>query len=77
MQRLSRIIGFGYIAICLAALIGSAVGLPLGYAPLKLKLGPAGQPVVVTIWYGTEKEAWLKDAVARFEAINPMLGNRQ
>src|SRR5262245_40480507 len=76
MQRLSRIVGLGYIMICLAALIGTALGLPLGYAPLKLKLGPAGQPAVVTLWYRTEKEAWLKDAVARFEASNPMLGNR-
>lgn len=76
MQRLSRLVGLGYIMICLAALISTAFGVPVGYAPLPLRIGPAGQPIVVTIWYGTEKEAWLKEAVVRFAATNPTYRGR-
>lgn len=76
MHRLARPIGLAYIIICLAALGGTALGLPLGYAPFPLRIGPPAQPITVTIWYGTEKEAWLKDAAARFAATSPTLRNR-
>ena len=76
MQRLARLIAIGYVLICLTALVATAVRGPLGYAPFPLPIGPARTPVVVTLWYGTEKEAWLKDAVARFAATNPTLDGR-
>ena len=66
MRHLSRIIGIGYLLICVAALIGTAFVGPLGYAPFPLPIGPARTPVVVTVWYGTEKEVWLKEAVTRY-----------
>ncbi len=74
MQRLSRIVGLGYIAICLATLAGTVLFGPLGYAPLPLVAGPARAPIVVTIWYGTEKKEWLEAARTRFEATQPVLG---
>lgn len=76
MQRLTRIIALGYIAICLIALAGRALVGPLGYAPLPLIAGPARAPVVVTIWYGSEKQAWLEEAQRRFTASQPTTGGR-
>jgi hypothetical protein len=76
MQRLSRLVGLGYILICLAALVSTALGARVGYAPLPLRIGPAAQPIVVTVWYGTEKEAWLKEAVTRFAATAPSYDGR-
>jgi Bacterial extracellular solute-binding protein len=76
MRRLSRIIAIGYFLVCLATLVGTALVGPLGYAPFPLPIGPARTPVVVTFWYGTEKEAWLKEAVTRYEATAPTLNGR-
>ncbi|GIW01628.1 substrate-binding domain-containing protein [Roseiflexus sp.] len=76
MQPITRAIGFGYLLICLLALIASAFVGPVGYAPFPLPIGPAQEPVVVTIWYGTEKKLWLEDAAQRFAATNPRVGNR-
>ena len=50
MQRLARIVGFGYLAICLAVLGGSFVLGPLGYAPFPLVAARARPPIVLTIW---------------------------
>lgn len=69
MQPLARMIGLGYLALCLLMLAVKAfVPLPgaLGYAPLALPIGPALQPVELVIWYGTEKEVWLQEAARRF-----------
>ncbi len=76
MQPITRAIGFGYLLICLLALLATAFIGPVGYAPLPLPVGPAQEPVVVTIWYGTEKKLWLEDAAQRFAATNPRVGNR-
>jgi hypothetical protein len=76
MQRLVRIIAWGYITICLATLAATAVIGPLGYAPFALRLGPAATPIQLTIWYGTEKEAWLTEAATRFAATNPTVNGR-
>jgi ABC-type Fe3+ transport system substrate-binding protein len=76
MQRLSRFIALGYIAICLLTLAGTAVIGPLGYAPFRLVRGPERPPIVVTIWYGTEKKEWLEAAQTRFAATNPSYAGR-
>lgn len=76
MQRLSRIIAFGYIAICLAALAATFALGPLGYAPFPLVAAPARAPVVLTIWYGSEKKEWLEAAAQRFSATNPTANGR-
>jgi hypothetical protein len=76
MRRLSRMIAIGYLLICLATLAGTAVVGPLGYAPFPLPIGPARTPVLVTVWYGTEKEDWLKEALVRYQATTPTLNGR-
>jgi len=76
MQPLPRVIGFGYLLICLLALLATAFAGPVGYAPFPIPLGPAQDPVVITIWYGTEKRQWLEDAAQRFAATSPRVGNR-
>jgi hypothetical protein len=76
MQRLPRLVGVGYLLVCALALLATAFAGPIGYAPFPLPIGPAREPVVVTIWYGTEKRAWLEDAVARYTATNPRVGGR-
>ncbi len=76
MQRLSRFIAFGYIALCLAVLAGTFALGPLGYAPLPLVAAPVRQPVVLTIWYGSEKKEWLDAARQRFLASNPSVNGR-
>ncbi|HWQ15323.1 MAG TPA: substrate-binding domain-containing protein [Roseiflexaceae bacterium] len=76
MQRLTRLIGIGYLAICLLALLATTFVAPLGYAPFPLQIGPAREPVVLTVWYGTEKRAWLEEAAARFAQGDPRVGGR-
>lgn len=76
MHSGTRIIGVSYLIICLLALLATAFIGPVGYAPFPLPIGPAQDPVVVTIWYGTEKKLWLEDAAQRFAATNPRIGNR-
>ena len=76
MQRLSRIVAIVYIAICLLTLAGAAFVGPLGYAPFPLVRGPDRPPIVVTLWYGTEKKEWLEEARGRFAATSPTCGGR-
>jgi ABC-type Fe3+ transport system substrate-binding protein len=76
MRRLSRLIGFGYLLLCFAMLAATALRGPVGYAPFPFPIGPAQDPVVVTIWYGTEKKEWLEESVRRFTATDPRVGNR-
>jgi ABC-type glycerol-3-phosphate transport system substrate-binding protein len=76
MQSVTRAIGIGYLLICLLALLATAFVGPIGPAPFPLPIGPAQEPVVVTIWYGTEKRQWFEDAAQRFAATNPRVGNR-
>jgi len=76
MQSVTRAIGIGYLLICLLALLATAFVGPVGNAPFPLPIGPAQDPVVVTIWYGTGKRQWFEDAAQRFAATNPRVGNR-
>jgi hypothetical protein len=76
MLRLSRIIASGYIALCLVALAITALIGPLGYAPFPLVRAPARPPVIVTLWYSTEKREWLEAAKLQFEATNPISNGR-
>lgn len=79
MQSLARLIGWGFIALCLLAVaLKAMVPLPgpLGYAPIDLGFGAKAEPVEVVIWYGTEKRAWLEEAARRFEAAGATSGGR-
>lgn len=66
MRSLRFLIAIGYVALVLAT-----AGLALGgsrrpYAPLSVL--PAPPPVTITVAYGTETEAWLKQAAQAFGA---------
>jgi ABC-type Fe3+ transport system substrate-binding protein len=77
MLRLSRLLSGGFLFIALGVTVLTLVGFPLGPAPFQLSpIGPAGDPVVIEIAYGTEKRAWLEDAVTRFAATNPRVRGR-
>jgi hypothetical protein len=76
MKNITRLIGIGYIIIVLATAGISAVLGPVGYAPMPIQLGPTPEPVIVTIWYSTEKKAWFEEAVRRFNENNPRQGRR-
>lgn len=60
---------FGIVAI---AVFAAALVVPsfreIAYAPLRDLLLPPPAPIVVNVLYSTEKEAWLKEVVADFEA---------
>ena len=79
MQSFTRLLGLGFILLTLAAVALKAVVAlpgPLGYAPVNLGFGPAGQPVEVVIWYSTEKKLWLEESVRRFEQSGATLDGR-
>lgn len=76
MRRLSNLIGGIYLIAVLLVTTGTTFIGPLGYAPFPVQIGPPPEPVVVTVWYGTEKQSWLQDAAQRFAATNPRLGKR-
>jgi ABC-type glycerol-3-phosphate transport system substrate-binding protein len=76
MKNITRLIGFGYLVIAIAAVIANSLLGSIGYAPFPISVGPAPEPVVVTIWYGTEKKEWLEAAVKRFAETNPHQGRR-
>ncbi|MGQ9928575.1 MAG: substrate-binding domain-containing protein [Chloroflexaceae bacterium] len=79
MPFLYRVIGAGFLACCLLALVLKLLvplPAPLGYAPVDLGLGPRITPVEVVIWYGTEKQAWLEEAARRFQARGETVGIR-
>lgn len=43
------------------------------YAPLREMVEPPPAPVVISVLYPTEKEAWLNEVVGDFEKTNPMI----
>jgi hypothetical protein len=45
----------------------------VAYAPLRELILPPPAPVVVSVLYSTEKEAWLNEAVVGFEKTNPTI----
>lgn len=48
----------------------------LSPAPLQSVALPAPEPVVVNVLYSTEKEGWLRDVLAAFEATRPLVNGR-
>jgi ABC-type Fe3+ transport system substrate-binding protein len=43
---------------------------PIAYAPLRELLLPPPEPIVVSVLYSTEKDAWLKEVIPEFEAAD-------
>ncbi len=75
MLRISQFLCVGYLLLALVVALMSFIR-PLGNAPFPLPIGPARNPVVVSMAYGTEKEAWLQDATQRFIQTNPTINGR-
>lgn len=63
------------IGVFLAAIISPQVR-SIAYAPLRDLILPPPQPIVVTLVYSTEKDAWLSEAIPDFEKTNPMVNGR-
>ncbi len=76
MKNITRLIGIGYLVLVLITIGASAVFGSVGYAPVPVQIGPAPEPITVTIWYSTEKKIWFEEAVRRFAATNPHQGRR-
>lgn len=78
MLGLSRVIGVVYLLITLLIVGLTAVfgPLPMSNAPFPLIPAPSREPIVLSLVYGSEKEVWLKEAVARFEASNQTVRGR-
>ena len=49
---------------------------PIAYAPLRELILPPPEPVVVSVLYSTEKEAWLNEIITDFESTNPTIDGR-
>lgn len=45
----------------------------MAYAPVRELILPPPAPVVVSVLYSTEKEAWLNEAITNFKATNPTI----
>ena len=58
------------IGVFAAAMI-SAPFREIAYAPLREVIIPPPAPVVVSVLYSTEKEAWLNEVIVDFERSNP------
>jgi hypothetical protein len=75
---------FGLYALLGLAMLVSTLAVPglrenpwLAYAPVRdLALAAVLPPVEVSVLYSTEKDAWLKEAVARFQAEGHTLNGR-
>jgi len=59
--------GMAAIAVLVAALLVPSFRA-VAYAPLRELIIPPPEPVIVTVLYSTEKEAWLAEIVPGFEA---------
>jgi ABC-type Fe3+ transport system substrate-binding protein len=83
MPRKNWVLFSFYLLLC-ASLFVSTLAFPalrenklLAYAPVRdLALGAVLPPVEVSILYSTEKDAWLKEVVAKFEAEHHTLDGR-
>jgi ABC-type Fe3+ transport system substrate-binding protein len=74
MQRISQLLSVGYLLLAALITLITVLNGPLGAAPFPI--GPSRAPVVVTLDYSSEKQAWLEAAVARFAATNQRVRGR-
>ena len=66
---------FVLFALAAVSVFATALILPefrsVAYAPVRELILPPPEPVIVSLLYSTEKEAWLNEVIADFEATNP------
>jgi ABC-type molybdate transport system substrate-binding protein len=60
------------IGVLIAAMISPPIR-SIAYAPLREAVLPPPEPVVVSVLYSTEKEAWLNEVIVDFEKTNPSI----
>jgi len=74
MPRINWVLFIVY-AVASLGIFGAVLIFPevraVSYAPLRELVLPPPAPVVVSLLYSTEKDAWLKEALADFEATHP------
>jgi ABC-type Fe3+ transport system substrate-binding protein len=64
--------GLAAIGVFVASLLLPSFRV-IAYAPLRDLILPPPKPVIISVLYSTEKQAWLTDVVAGFEASRPMV----
>jgi len=76
MQRFRLLLVVGYALLAAGVLVATLV-FPafraISYAPARELFVPPPEPVVVTMVYSTEKQAWLEETIADFERTRPMV----
>jgi ABC-type molybdate transport system substrate-binding protein len=79
MSRLKPVLlgvyGVATMAVFVAALVFPSFRLA-AYAPLRELVLPPPQPIVISLLYSTEKEAWLNEVVPLFEAAHQTVDGR-
>lgn len=76
MLRLSQLVGGIFLVVAVVVFAGRMFGAPLGNGLANVPLGPTRPPIQLTVWYSSEKERWLTEAVAKFQQTNPSIGGR-
>jgi ABC-type glycerol-3-phosphate transport system substrate-binding protein len=69
---LFALFALGSIGVFAASLISPSFR-EIAYAPLRELILPPPAPVVVSVLYSTEKEAWLNEVIIDFEKTNPII----
>lgn len=79
MPRLNPILFIVYALVAIGLLAGALLS-PLvrsvAPAPLRDALLPPAKPIVISLLYSTEKDGWLKETIASFEATYPQIEGR-
>jgi ABC-type Fe3+ transport system substrate-binding protein len=78
MPQIKRFLFLIYSIVALGVFIGALVSPEFrarsnASAPLRDVLLPAPAPIVVSVLYSTEKDAWLKDVIADFQNNRPLV----
>jgi hypothetical protein len=78
MHPLKRFLFTIYVIVALGIFIGGLISPEFrarsnASAPLRDALLPPPAPIVVSVLYSTEKEAWLKDVIADFQNSRPLV----
>ena len=78
MLRLKRFLFIIYAIVAAGVFIGAVVSPQFrartnASAPLRDALLPPPEPIVVSVLYSTEKDAWLKDVIATYQSGHPTL----
>ena len=78
MHPLKRFLFTIYVIVALGIFIGGLISPEFrarsnASAPLRDALLPPPAPIAVSVLYSTEKEAWLKEVIADFQATKPLV----